>query len=167
MANKTPIINIFTFGLPYKLASQIYNEFDSRLREAKYTIGISERYTPLEPHQDVVEILLALTIFHKRVIANLDAAVKFYGTVSHYSETETVRIGNYQFTGEEKNKLLGLIISYSNIRRKFGIPNDFVDYNLTKEFLLKCLALLYSNHGQSSEKGSGSNSETDKDDFPF
>ena len=55
MARKIPIINIFTYDLSYKLANQIYNEFDSRLREAKYIIGISDIYRPLEGHQDVIE----------------------------------------------------------------------------------------------------------------
>ncbi|UCS93289.1 hypothetical protein KZP23_22010 [Echinicola marina] len=148
MDKETPIINIFTYDLPYKLANQIYNEYESRLREVKYIIGISQRYKSLEKYQDSVEILLALTIFHKRVIANLDAAVKFYGTVNKYSDSDTIRIGTYQFTAEEKNKLLGLTISYNILRKRFGIPDDFVDYNQTKEFLLKCLSLLNSNYGE-------------------
>lgn len=99
------------------------------------------------------------------MIANLDAAVKFYGTVNRYSNAETIRIGNYQFTGDEKNKLLGLTINYNNLRKRFGIPDDFVDYTLTKEFLRKCLSLLYTDYGQ--ENSGSPNTGKEEDDFPF
>jgi len=72
--NKHPS-NIFTYGLPFDLANQIYNEYQDRIREAKYIIDISEKYSPLANSLVTVELLLALSIFHKRVIANLDAAV--------------------------------------------------------------------------------------------
>lgn len=164
MSENTPIINILTFNLPFKLANQIYIEYKSRLNEAKYIIGLNERYKPLSKYIDTVKILLALTIFHKRVIANLDAAVKFYGTVNRYSEADTIKIGSYDFTGDEKNKILGLTINYNKLREKFGIPKDLSDYESTKEFLIKLLSLLqYSEYGQNNE---GQN-KTEEDDLPF
>ena len=102
MAKETPIINIFTYGLPYKLANQIYKEYDSRLREAIFIITESKRYASLKDSMQTVELLLALSIFDKRVISNLQAGVKFYSTVSSYSESETIQIGTYRLTGEEK-----------------------------------------------------------------
>ena len=142
MTATTPIINILTYNLPYKLANQLYNEYQSRISEAKYIIDISERYQPLYKHLDVVELLLALTIFHKRVIANMDAAVKFHGTISSYSDTDTIKIGSYNFTGDEKNKILGLTINYYKLREKYGLYPDLNDYELTKEFLVKVLYML-------------------------
>jgi hypothetical protein len=115
MAKETPIINIFTYGLPYKLANQIYKEYDSRLREAIFIITESKRYASLKDSMQTVELLLALSIFDKRVISNLQAGVKFYSTVSSYSESETIQIGTYRLTGEEKNKLLGVIIIFLKI----------------------------------------------------
>ena len=139
---KTPMINILTYGLPFKLANQIYNEYQSRISELKYIIDLSDRYKPLTEYIETVEILLALTIFHKRVISNLDAAVKFYGTVYSYSEVDTIKIGSYNFTGDEKNKILGLTINYNKLQEKFRIPKNLTDYELTKEFLVKVLSML-------------------------
>lgn len=164
MSKQTPIINILTYGLPFKLANQIYNEYQSRLSEAKYIINLSDRYKPLSKYLDTVEILLALTIFHKRVIANLDAAVKFYGTVSNYSDADTIKIGSYNFTGEEKNKILGLTINYNKLRDKFRLPPDLNDYELTKEFLVKVLFMLQNfEYGEKNKE----KNNTKEDDFPF
>lgn len=167
MSKKTPFINILTYGLPFKLANQIYNEYDSRLSEAKYIINLSDRYKPLNKYIDTVKILLAMTIFHKRVIANLDAAIKFYGTVNKYSKAETIKIGTYDFTGDEKNKILGLTINYNKLREKFGIPLSINNYELTKEFLLKVLSLLeYSNYGQ-NQGYSPQGYRPEEDELPF
>lgn len=153
MSNDVPLINIITYSLPYKLANQIYNEFESRLSEAKYIIKLSNRYKPLSNYIETVETLLALTIFYKRVIANLDAAVKFHSTISHYSGADTIKIGSYNFTGEEKNKLLSLIITYNKLRERFGIPQNIVDYELTKEFLVKVISMMeYSEYGKNQKE---------------
>lgn len=136
MAKETPIINIFTYGLPYKLANQIYKEYDSRLREAVFIITKSKRYATLKDSMKTVELLLALSIFDKRVISNLDAGVKFYKTVNSYSQSETIQIGTYKLTGDEKNKLLGVIISYNNILNNYGLTEGLTNYTATKDFLL-------------------------------
>ncbi|QVY66883.1 hypothetical protein [Polaribacter sp. Q13] len=136
MAKETPIINIFTYGLPYKLANQIYKEYESRLREAVFIITESKRYEILKDSMKTVELLLALSIFDKRVISNLQAGVKFYSTVSSYSESETIQIGAYKLTGDEKNKLLGVIINYNNILDNYGLSNGLTNYSVTKDFLL-------------------------------
>lgn len=164
MDKKTPIINILTYGLPSKLANQIYHEFESRLSEAKYVINLSDRYKPLSKYMDTVEILLAMTIFHKRVISNLEAAVKFHRTVNKYSDADTIRIGTYNFTSDEKNKLLGLTISYNKLREKYGIPLGLSDYELTKDFLIKMLSLLNQmNHDQYNGEQEGNKD----DEVPF
>jgi len=161
---KTPFINILTYGLPFKLANQIYNEHKSRLSESKYIINLSERYRPLEEYIDTVEILLALTIFHKRVISNLDSAVKFYGTITNYSEANTIKIGSYNFNGDEKNKLLALTINYNKLKSKFRIPENLNDYELTKDFLVKVLYMLNDfKYGENITKKNNS----EEDDLPF
>jgi hypothetical protein len=51
--------------LPFYLANQIYNEYQDRIREAKYIIDISENYSPVANSLITVELLLALSIFIK------------------------------------------------------------------------------------------------------
>ena len=121
MAKDTPIINILTYKLPYKLANQIYNEYQNRFREANYLIDNIKRYKELKNNKKTVELLLALSIFHKRVITNLDAAVKFYGTVTKYSTAQTIKIGSYDLTGKEKNNILAVVMNYNQLIERFLI----------------------------------------------
>lgn len=134
---KTPIINVLTAGTPYKLANQIYNEFQNRFKEAKFLIENYSWYSALAQDIETVELLLALSIFHKRVVANLDGAVKFYGTVTESGKTDTISIGSYDLNNEEKNKILGLLINYRKLIQRFGIDESFMDYYHTKDFLKK------------------------------
>ncbi|MCA9761312.1 MAG: hypothetical protein KC463_07365, partial [Streptococcus sp.] len=89
MSDETPMINILTYQLPYKLTNQIYNEYQSRLKEATFLIENYKTYNALKPHVNTIELFLSLSIFHKRVITNLDGAVKFYGTVTKKGKTDT------------------------------------------------------------------------------
>ena len=133
--SKTPIINIFTYGLPFKLANQMYSEYQSRLNEANFILENSKNYFSLRKHTQTVELLLALSIFHKRVISNLEGGVKFYQSVYNYSKAETISIGSYKLTGDEKNKLLAVIINYQKILKKYGLTSGLINYDETKYFL--------------------------------
>jgi DNA-binding protein YbaB len=141
MAKESPIINILTYKLDFTLSRQIFNEYQSRLKEATYLIDNYNTYHTLKANMKTVEIVLALSIFHKRVIANLDAAVKFYGIVNKISRSETIKMGSYALTGQEKNKLLGVTMSYEQLIKKFSISPSLMDYNETKDFLKKLIAL--------------------------
>jgi len=157
---KTPIINILTAGTPYKLANQIYNEFQNRFKEAKYFIENFSWYSELSEDIETVELLLALSIFHKRVVANLDDAIKFYGTVTQSGKTDTISIGSYNLNNEEKNKILGLLINYRKLIQRFGIDEGFMDYYPTKEFLKKVKYL-------KSDLEYDQNEKEDGEDIPF
>lgn len=141
MAENTPIINILTYKLPYDLANQIYNEYQERLREANFIIANSRRYKRLEGDGKTIETLLALSIFHKRVISNLDAAIKFHGRVTRNSNATHIKIGKYDFTWEERNMLQAIVISYNNLIARYKVPSSLMDYYLTKDFLWKLVIL--------------------------
>lgn len=168
MAKETPIINILTFGLPYELTNQIYNEFQNRFKEANYLIENYKTYKVLQNNTKTVELLLSLSIFHKRVISNLDSAVKFYGTVTSYSQADTIKIGSYNLTGDENNKLLALVISYRKLIEKFSIPPTLMEYLETKEFLRKLIYLKSTlSYAEDEEKNEDSGNSKSKDDIPF
>lgn len=166
MAKKSPIINILTYKLDYKLSTQIYNEYQNRHREAAYLIQNYKTYQVLKKNMKTVELLLALSIFHKRVIANLDAAVKFYRTVNRVSEAETIKMGSYSLTGQEKNKLLGIKMNYDALIKKFSVPPTIMDYVETRDFLKKLISLkdnLFYGTNQNETSG-GEEGETE---LPF
>lgn len=135
------IINIMTYSLPYKLANQIFNEYHERLKEVNFLIVHTQRFTFLRESKNTVELLLALSIFYKRVITNLDAAVKFHGTVKKYSQLDTIKIGEYILDTSERNKILSVTLSYQQLVKKYGIDNYIMDYNETREFLDRMVIL--------------------------
>lgn len=141
MAKDTPIINILTYRLPFELTNQIYNEFQNRFRDANYLIDNYKTYQPLKGSLKTVELFLSLSIFHRRIITNLDGAVKFYGTVTKKGETDTIRIGSYNLTGDEKNKLLAIVLNYQKLLDRFSVPPAVMEYYETREFLKKLIAL--------------------------
>lgn len=141
MAKETPIINILTYHLPYDLSNQIYNEYLNRIREANFFIDKIESYKSLQNDRKTVELLLAFSIFHKRVISNLDAAVKFYITVTKHSKADTIKIGCYDLTEEERNKILAVVMNYIQLTEKFSIPPLLMEYYETKEFLKNLIHL--------------------------
>jgi hypothetical protein len=158
---ESPIINVLTYQLHYKLARQIYNEFQDRLKECRYLIGESRKFEALRENSQTVELLLALSIFHKRVIANFESAVSFHDTVKRFGETETIRIGQFELTLKEKNRLLGILMNYQQLIDDFSIPQWILHYGETYEFL-ENLVLLKEYPDTITEK-----EDTNRDELPF
>lgn len=165
MTKDTPIINILTYQLPYTLANQIYNEFQSRVKEANFLIENNKTYKSLIDSSKTIELLLSLSIFHRRVITNLDGAVKFYGTVTKKGKTDTIRIGSYDLTLEEKNKILAVVINYNHLLEKFSIPPIVMEYHETREFLKKIVML--KSELQNGNKENREENKSIEDDLPF
>jgi hypothetical protein len=169
MATETPIINLLTYKLPFELTNQIYNEFQSRLTEATYLIDTYKTYKTLKENIKTVELILSLSIFHRRVITNLDGAVKFYGTVTKKGQTDTVRIGNYNLTGDEKNKILAVVMNYNSLLERFSIPPIVMEYYETRDFLKKLITLKSElNNADFKERQTRKNgNQNSEEDLPF
>lgn len=165
MTQGTPIINILTYQLPYNLANQIYNEYQTRIKEAKYLIDNYKTYKTLKNNSETIELLLSLSIFHRRVITNLDGAVKFYGTVTKNGKTDTLRIGSYDLTSEEKNKILAVVINYNRLLEKFSIPPLVMEYHETREFLKNIIGL--KSELQNGIKENRKGNKDIEEDLPF
>lgn len=136
-----PIIRIMCYGLPYDLSNQMFNEFESRHKDALYLIKTYAFYIPIRNNLKTVELLLALSIFHKRVIANLDSAIKFHGSVTSHSNATAVRIGSYSLDIAERNRIQSVILNYRSLIRKYSLPANFFEYIETKEFIRKIVHL--------------------------
>ena len=168
MERESSMINILTYRLPFQLANQIYNEFQGRLKEATFLIERYKTYKPLARNIKTVELFLSLSIFHRRVISNLDGAVKFYGTVTRCGETDTVRIGSYDLTGEEKNKLLAVVLNFNELLEKFSIPPRVMEYYETRELLQKLITLKsHLEDANQNEKGDSERKSSSEEDIPF
>jgi hypothetical protein len=168
MIKDTSIIRILTYGLPFKLSNQIFNEFQGRYTNIKYLINKYDYYKNFREDLKTIELLLSLSIFHKRVISNLDAAAKFYKTVNLKSGAETIAMGSYKLTLDEKTQLLAIVITYKNLLQKYNIPQYLIDSYDNKDFLrnLKNLLLEIKN-AEEKHNPNNENQTTESDEFPF
>lgn len=168
MASKTPIINILTYQLPFDLTNQIYNEFQSRFKEANFLIENYKTYKPFQENIKTVELFLSLSIFHRRVITNFDGAVKFYHTVTKKGKTNTIRIGSYDLTFDERNKLLAVVLNYNQLLEKFSIPPIVMEYYETRDFLKKLIKLKSNLEDANQNKKKGTDGkQSNNPDLPF
>ena len=133
----TPIINIITSKLRGEIAIPIYKEFGWRFREPQNLIENYEYYHPLKGSIDVVEYLLALSIFHNHVITNIDGAEKFYGLVTGKQSAQAISIGSYLLDAEEVRKIRSTLIAYDKLLMNYGLTNYISNYQRTTEFLSK------------------------------
>lgn len=139
MKNISHIINIITYKLPFKLSNQIYNEYQNRLKEAVFLVDNYLTYKDLKDHLKTIELFLAISIFYKRVLTNFNGAVKFHKVIEKKVKIDVIKIGSFNFTGDEKNKLLAVILNFQEILDKYSIPISLFEYHETSEFLNKLI----------------------------
>jgi hypothetical protein len=112
----------------------MYAEYSARLSEVKYLLEYKS-YSDLKQNFELIELLLALSIFYKRVITNLDSANKFSGTVFNSSEAQYIRIGKYKLTPKESRRIYAVVQNYNKLMAKYHVPGGVTIYTETKEFL--------------------------------
>lgn len=103
------MIEKFCSRLPREISNPMYNEYYNRLREINFILENRDAYKHLIQYRKTIELILSLSIFYKRVIANMDAATKFAGTVFNNSSAIAIKIGTYNLTGTEKSRILAIV----------------------------------------------------------
>lgn len=128
------MISLFTNLLPREISAPIYAEYSSRKSEIDYLLKL-RYYSPLRKEIRTIEMLLAMSIFHKRVISNLDSANKFAGTVFDKSDADFIKIGKYKLDHSEKERIYFVVRSFNKLMSNYSIPSSIISYSETKEFL--------------------------------
>ena len=115
----------------------MYNEYYNRLKEINFILENRDAYKHLLQYKKTIELILSLSIFYKRVIANMDAATKFAGTVFSNSSAIAIKIGSYDLTGSEKNRIIAVVMSYNSLTEKYSLTNDLLATMETKDLIKK------------------------------
>ncbi len=129
------LLERFCFPLKFDLRKKVRSEFEGRLKEIQWLISNRDFYSQLENDIEVIEIILLLTVYYKRVITSLDSATKFYTRVSKVENTEGVQIGKFNYNHEQNNKILAVIISFNKLIDLYLLPPYIFEYIETKDFL--------------------------------
>lgn len=144
------IINIICHKLPYKIANAVFHEFEDRNREVKRILEYP-LYNHLKDVTSTIEMLLAITIFYKRVLSNIDGVEKFYNRVTSISNTNVVAIGEYKLTKDENDRINAMTISFFKVCSRYNVHQNLFDYTETLEFVRKIrdyYLLLNSDHDE-------------------
>lgn len=131
------MIEIFCSRLPREISNPMYNEYYNRLKEINFIIENRDAYKHLLQYKKTIELILSLSIFYKRVIANMDAATKFAGTVFSNSSAIAIKIGSYNLTGSEKNRIIAVVMNYNSLTQKYSLTNDLLATSETKDLIKK------------------------------
>ena len=131
------MIEKFCSRLPREISNPMYNEYYNRLKEINYILVNRDAYKHLIQYKKTIELILSLSIFYKRVIANMDAATKFAGTVFSNSSAIAIKIVSYDLTGSEKNRIIAVVMSYNSLTEKYSLTNDLLATMETKDLIKK------------------------------
>jgi len=131
------MIEKFCSRLPREISNPMYNEYYSRLKEINFIIENRDAYKHLLQYKKTIELILSLSIFYKRVIANMDAATKFAGTVFSNSSAIAIKIGSYNLTSSEKNRIIAVVMNYNSLTQKYSLTNDLLATSETKDLIKK------------------------------
>lgn len=132
------MIQLFTENLPYKLSEQMTFEYNRRLSDINYFIsGRYDYYAHLKKDIESIQLLLALSIFYKRVLSNFDSATKFTSRVVFKSEAVSVQLGTYDLSDKEIFKLNKTVLTFKTLMEEYSIPLGLFEYLETKELLRK------------------------------
>lgn len=131
------MIEKFCSRLPREISNPMYNEYYNRLKEINFILENRDAYKHLLQYKKTIELILSLSIFYKRVIANMDAATKFAGTVFSNSPAIAIKIGSYNLTGSEKNRIIAIIMNYNLLKEKYSLTHDILSTTETKDLIKK------------------------------
>lgn len=131
------MIENFCHKLPVEISRPMYYEYYNRLKEIDFIIDNRTAYKKLQEDRKVVELILSLSIFYKRVVANIKGASSFATAVFKDSKASAIRIGNYDLTHQEKNKLLAIVINYRKLLEKYEISHDIITTAENRDFIRK------------------------------
>jgi hypothetical protein len=132
------MIKTFTENLPYRLSEQMIIEYNKRLSDVNYFVsGKYDFYAHLKGDLESIQMLLALSIFYKRVLTNFDSATKFSSRIVLKSDAKAIQLGTYELSAKEIFKLNKTVITFRKLMEDYSIPIGLFEYIETKEFLRK------------------------------
>lgn len=132
------MIEIFTKHLPYKIGEQLKIEYNKRVSDVKnLTSGKYQPYTHMKEYLDTIYLLLAMSIFYRRVLANFDAANKFTRRILSKSNATSIVIGTTELAEKEILQLNSVVYRYKKMMENYGLSIDLFIYSDTLEFLKK------------------------------
>lgn len=129
------MIPLFTKHLPFDLQKKLISEYKQRKKEVVYLIKNYDYEGVSLQDLKTIEFLLALSVFYRRVIANIDSASSFTNFVFVNSEASVIKIGGYDLDQDEKRKITAIIIKFRSILKENNIQESQLNYDDMNTFI--------------------------------
>lgn len=129
------MITLFTKHLPFDLQKKLISEYKQRKKEVVYLIKNYDYEGVSLQDLKTIEFLLALSVFYRRVIANIDSASSFTNFVFDNSEASVIKIGGYDLDQDEKRKIAAIIIKFRSILKGNNIQESQLNYDDMNTFI--------------------------------
>lgn len=113
-------------------------EYNRRLSDINFLLsGQYDYYAHLKKDIETIKLLLAISIFYKRVLSNFDSATKFTSRIVFKSDAVSVQLGTYDLSAKEIFKLNKTVLIFKKLMEDYSIPLNLFEYLETKELLRK------------------------------
>ncbi len=130
------MIDLFTPHLPYKLSEQLTIEYNRRMSDINHFVfGTYDYYSPLKQDIETIKLLLAMSIFYKRVLTNFNSAVLFSSRINIVGGGTSIQLGTYELSTVVLNRMERTVIIFRKLMSKYSISVELFEYLETKEFL--------------------------------
>lgn len=111
-------------------------EYNLRMNDINHFIsGKYDFYAGLKKDKQTIELLLAMSIFYKRVLTNFDSANKFSSRIIFKSNAKAIQLGTYELTSKEIYNLKRAVLRFKELSKEYSIPVTLYHYTETKVFL--------------------------------
>jgi hypothetical protein len=120
--------------LPGPLKREILYEYKNRVSDLKYTLG-KKLDTYWEKDIEILEELLFLGIFYRRIIAPIYGTSQFSYTLIRDLKMNGLKIGSRKLSETETDKLYHIYKKFKSILNEYNLPIELFEYDTTEEFL--------------------------------
>lgn len=122
--------------LPAPLKRELIIEYKNRVTDLKYTLQ-KNLDTYWAKDIDLLEELLFLGIFYRRIIAPIQGTSQFSYTLIKTLKLNGVKIGSRKLSEKETNMIYHIYKKFVDILNDYNLPIELFDYDTTDEFLIK------------------------------
>ena len=130
------MIRMFCKELPRTLSQLLYNEYQVARKDLDFLLQTYPKTYKWIDDPEVIQLLLALSIFYRRVIAQLESAMSFSKRLFNLNVSH-IEIGVDHIDHVQVEKMSKTVSEFYGLLKGFSIHTDLFDYYDLREFLSK------------------------------
>lgn len=131
------MIKLFCKNLPSNISRQLYFEYKNLEKELIFLLSTYKKKYNWIKDIDTIKLLLAMSIYYKRVIAPLESVSDFYLNLNKLNDVDGIVLGNDELKRVAFIKIEDIVNKFFRILRIFGLSTKIFEYYNISIFLDK------------------------------